>query len=342
MSHRLPSPVETSGIEVRLGQQLTELLDPGLPTNLHRKVLPALARWSRQQGLPLPCVTFEVDPQLDPTGYQLGLHGEPCGGWELESNSVLAIGDPNALEKLIGLPTVEPIYQLPARWISTSQIEQALNEELTVMDAPSLVAAHLLEVLRQRQDGLLTLTSVEHLLKDCSQHWPTLVSTLKKDLGLAQLTRLLQELAGEGIPLAPFEPLLEACRLENPRSSLGSRICSPHLIMGALPALALEQRYDEVLLQELQSEDSRAVEHLFGALSALLSDCAAQDVHPVVITSATLRPQVRGLTRRMFPETAIIGWDEIPDELHVEILAEIGSAFHTASADYPRSNFVVG
>lgn len=217
----------------------------------------------------------------------------------------------------------------------------ALELELTVMDVAGLIAVHLLEMLRHLQGQLLTLTSVDHLITRCSKLWPRLVDELQQQFSLAELTALLQELADEDIALAPYEPLLEACCSPTPRTALGGRICAPHLVAGKLPALALEAHFDEVLVKELEQHGWRALEHLLSMLDSLLVEAQAEELYPVLLTSGLVRRKVRELIHRHHPETAVIAWEELPPDLELGVLAEIGLAFHQASNCYPRDSFEV-
>ena len=59
-------------------------------------------------------------------------------------------GEPQEIRgKLEGISTTEPAFGLPALWITKEQKERAAAGGYTVVDAPSVLATHLTEVIRR-------------------------------------------------------------------------------------------------------------------------------------------------------------------------------------------------
>lgn len=66
-------------------------------------------------------------------------------------------------EELVGIPTKEPAFGLPALWISPDLRDKAEVMGYTVVDAPSVLATHLSEVIRRNGAELLTRQEVQKL-----------------------------------------------------------------------------------------------------------------------------------------------------------------------------------
>ena len=54
-----------------------------------------------------------------------------------------------------GIPTKEPVFQLPALWIQEKKKDEAQFAGYTVVDISTIIATHLTEVIRSHADELL-------------------------------------------------------------------------------------------------------------------------------------------------------------------------------------------
>lgn len=101
-------------------------------------------------------------------------------------------------EEITGIPTFEPSFHLPAIWITEAQRERAESLGYTVVDAPSIIATHLTEVIRSHIAELLTRQDVQNLVNNLKESNPVLVDELTpKLLGLGEIQKVLQNLCGK-------------------------------------------------------------------------------------------------------------------------------------------------
>ena len=82
-------------------------------------------------------------------------------------------------EDLIGIPTKEPAFGLPALWISPDLRDKAEAMGYTVVDAPSVLATHLSEVIRRNGADLLTRQEVQKLTDMVKETAPAVVEELR-------------------------------------------------------------------------------------------------------------------------------------------------------------------
>ena len=100
----------------------------------------------------------------------------------------------------------------------------------TVVDAPSIIATHLTEVIRSHIAELLTRQDVQNLVNNLKESNPVLVDELTpKLLGLGEIQKVLQNLLREGISirdlLSIFESLADHAQTSRDTDVLTEEIC---------------------------------------------------------------------------------------------------------------------
>ena len=78
-------------------------------------------------------------------------------------NLLLAIQGGPAEEPLEGMATTEPVFNLPALWITPDQRERAQVLGYTVVDPPSVISTHLAELIKRHAAELLGRQEVQRL-----------------------------------------------------------------------------------------------------------------------------------------------------------------------------------
>jgi flagellar biosynthesis protein FlhA len=90
----------------------------------------------------------------------------------------------------------EPVFGLDAWWIDSSERARAELAGFTVVDAPTVLATHLTELVRRNAADLLSRQSVQELVDMAKEKHATAVSELIPDrLSIGELQRVLQLLA---------------------------------------------------------------------------------------------------------------------------------------------------
>lgn len=85
-------------------------------------------------------------------------------------------------EEIQGIETVEPAFGLPALWISEVQREQAELNGYTVVDAVSVLATHITEVIKMHADEILGRQETQNLVDNVKKTNASVVSELVPDL----------------------------------------------------------------------------------------------------------------------------------------------------------------
>src|SRR5688500_9331771 len=116
----------------------------------------------------------------------------------------------NSKVVLKGVPTTEPVFQLPATWITDAERKNAELAGYTVVDAASVLVTHLSETVKRNCHEIFSRQDVQTLLDNLKQTHPTVVNELiPAQLTVGQVQRILQNLLSEGISIRNLSTILE-------------------------------------------------------------------------------------------------------------------------------------
>lgn len=278
---------------------------------------------------------------LKPNEYSIKIRGSEVARYELVPNRLLAINPGTAKEKIPGIPTREPAFNLEAYWIEEWRKEEAQQKGYTVVDPPTVFATHLSEVLRRHADELLGFKELELLIEGLKEKFPKLVEDLIPDvLKPAEVKKVLQRLLKEGVSIRNlptiFEILLESAEkskdidylVESVRKALKRQIASMvRSEDGKIHAIVLERDLEQKLLESLKEigeerelllnpEVSR---ELMNKISNELGNLMKKGYQPVIVCSARVRPYFSRYVMRTIPGVSVISYDEIPDDYTLQI-----------------------
>ena len=151
-------------------------------------------------GIVIPAIRIRDNIQLKPQEYVVKLRGAGVARYELLADRLLAIQTGEASEDLVGIPTKDPAFELPAMWIAEGQRSLAEREGYTVVDPTSVITTHLTEVIRSHAAELLDRESVKSLLDKLRERQPVVVNELIPGvLGLGEIQRVLRRLLEESV-----------------------------------------------------------------------------------------------------------------------------------------------
>jgi len=227
-------------LEVGLG--LVPLVDAQKGGQLLARVKSMRKNLAQQLGFLVPSIHITDNLSLREREYVIYLRGVEIARWELRRDSLLAISsNPNAAF-LPGQDTREPAFDVPAKWITPQMQGQAIASGYAVVDATSVLAAHLAEVIKHNAHELLSRHETRRLIDRLSDSHPKLGDELiPKLMSLGEVQKVLQQLLREQVTIRDLGTILEtlvetAAFNKNPialveavRHSLGRSLIRPLL-----------------------------------------------------------------------------------------------------------------
>lgn len=355
----LPEPVDPQKIEledvsdhtlvtIELGYGLVQLVDTRRGSPLVQRVTGVRKQLSQAFGFIVP--QFRVRDALDmpPHDYRIMLGGVNLGGARIRADKVLAIdaGEVRPGHTLKGEATRDPSFGCPALWIDPAQRDQATAEGFLTVDAGTVIATHLNQLLAERPQDLLGPDQVRDLVEALKEHSAGLVETVyPQPLTLSALTRLLRALLEDHIPIAHPLPILHSLSravqqtadhdrlVDLVRADLDAlivgRICPPH---ERLPVLTLDANLENAIVQGMQdpATGQPVVEpdlaRMIGERVAELSNARGINAIPLaLVVQPRARRALAALLRLRAPSCLVLSIAELPATQPIEVVDVIGS-----------------
>ena len=346
-------------VTIELGYGLVHLVDEKRGAPLVARITGVRKQLSQSFGFVVP--QFRVRDSLDlmPDAYRIVLGGVVLGGASIKADKVLAIdaGEANGQHALRGEATTDPSFGCPAIWIEPGQRDHAIAEGFLTVDASTVVATHLNQVLGERPQALLGPDEVRAILEGVRERAPGLVETVHPaPITLGAMTRLLHALLEDGVSIAHPLPILSALAeavlqttdhdklVDLVRANLGgllvSRICGPSerravlTLDGALEQMIVGGMHDPVTGQPVIEPDlSRSIAERIAAIIAERGPAAP----PVaLIVQPRARRALAALLRARAPQCAVLSISELPPSQPIEVIEVVGAAEPDPTAIPPQ------
>jgi flagellar biosynthesis protein FlhA len=337
--------VDLIGLEIGYG--LIPLVNPETGGELMSRVKGVRKKLSAELGFLVQPVRIRDDLNIDPDSYNIVLKGVVRGKGEIKVGRELAINPGQVYGELQGVPTREPAFGLEAVWIEPSQRDVARTLGYTVVDASTAIATHLNKVLRENSADLLSHDEVQQLLDKLSAKSPKLVEELVPGkLSLGVVTRVLQQLLGEGVSIRDMRSIVEtlteaAARSTDPEQLAASvRPKLGRMIMQALvdesnnlSVMTLEPSLEQLLHNVLQQSqpgqpvvlEPNLAENLFSSLRQGARAMEEEGHAAVLVVSPLIRGWLSKAVRFRVNDLTVLSYSEIPDDQAVKVIHTVNA-----------------
>ncbi|MES9836963.1 MAG: flagellar biosynthesis protein FlhA [Candidatus Thiodiazotropha sp.] len=337
-------PVDLIGLEV--GYRLIPLVDRNQGGQLMNRIKGVRRKLSQEVGFLIPSVHIRDNLDLNPNSYRISINGVAVAEADIFPDRELAINPGQVFGELQGMATKDPTFGLDAVWIDPDQKDHAQTLGYTVVDASTVVATHLSEILQSHASELLGHEETQQLLDMLGRTAPKLVEDLvPKALSLSVVTKILQNLLTEHVPIRDFRTIAEnlaeqSQRTQDPgaltaavRIALSRGIVQQ--LIGAseeIPVAVLEPTLEQLLQRTLQaSEEGQAgfepglAERLQNALAETSAAMEAQGQESVLLVAAPIRAWMARFAKHAAPGMHILSYNEIPDNRQIKVVTTIGN-----------------
>jgi flagellar biosynthesis protein FlhA len=340
------TPVDLVGLEV--GYRLIPLVDRNQGGQLLARIKGVRKKLSQEMGFLMPSVHIRDNLDLLPNAYRLTLMGVSVAEAEIYPDRELAINPGQVFGTLNGIAAKDPAFGLEAVWIDASQRDQAQSLGYTVVDASTVVATHLNQVLHKHAHELLGHEEVQQLMQNLAKSSPRLAEELVPGMvSLSTLLKVLQALLQEQVPVRDIRTIAEAIANLAPKSQdpaalvAAVRVSLSRAIVQSivglepeLPVITLEPRLEQILLNSLQkagqgSDDGVLLEPgMAEKLQRSLVEAAQRQEmlgkQAILLVAGPIRAMMSRFARLAVPTMHVLAYQEIPDNKQVTIVATVG------------------
>ncbi|WP_257265801.1 flagellar biosynthesis protein FlhA [Endozoicomonas sp. ONNA2] len=310
---------------------------------------------SEKYGFLIPMIHIRDNLNLDPDSYSIQLHNVAVDHFTLHLDQLLAIAMENARPLPFAPPVKDPCYGLTSYWIPVTERAASMQAGYTVVDCSTVITTHVGRMIENHIDDLFGFEETQGWLTHLRQVSPKLCDELVPDkLPAGILMQILKRLLADNIAiadspriaatlLAAAEPQQDILALlRQVRITLRRQIIDPLINHQALPeqlaVFTLSHELEKMLLMAREqarrdpqfSEESFVIEpslslQLQNNIPELVRKAHAKQVEPVLLVTPQLWPLLSRYSRiAQYRSLTILSFQEIPDDLQVEIIGQLG------------------
>ncbi len=342
---KLENLLTLDALQIELGYGLVSLADTRKGGDLLERVTGVRRTFAQEMGIIIPPIKLRDNLQLGANDYRFVLKGSAVATGALMPGHWLAMNATNSRLQLKGVPTVEPVFQLPATWVTDVERKNAEVGGFTVVDSASVLVTHLSETLRRHCHEVLSRQDVQNLLDNLKLTHPTVVNELiPTQLNVGQVQRILQNLLAEGISIRNLAGILEkvgdyAGITKNPdelsehaRKALGAQFIKPFQNeKGSLRAITLDAKLEQLIAQGVRHSatevllmlDPKVAKHIVDTLSRHIQQMLAAGAPPLVLCAPQIRLSFRRFFETTFADLNVLAYSEVPARVEIQSTATI-------------------
>jgi flagellar biosynthesis protein FlhA len=329
-------PVDQLGLE--LGYRLIALVDKTRQGDLLTRIKGVRRKFAQEVGFLPPPVHVRDNLELKPSSYNITLRGVIAGEGEAFPGMYLAINPGGITTPLIGTPTTDPAFGLPAHWIDEKQKEAAQMAGFTVVDSETVMATHLSHLMQVQASKLLSRTETQQLVEHVAKLAPKLIEeVVPKMVSVAVFQKVLQLLLDESVHIRDIRTIIEsiaehATTTIDP-AELARRVrvaLSPAIVQQIygstkeLNVIAIDPSLERLLVQALGSASGAALDP---GVADMLTRTAAETamkqeeigVPACLLVPDQIRSAISRLVRRVAPRLQVLSHSEIPETHTIRI-----------------------
>ena len=341
--------VDRVGLEV--GYRLIPLVDKNQGGQLLARIKGVRKKLSQDIGFLMPSVHIRDNLDLMPSQYRITLMGVTLAEAEIYPEREMAINPGQVFGKLEGIETLDPAFGLEALWIESTQKDKAQTLGYTVVDASTVVATHLNQLLNKHAHELIGHEDVQKMLDILSDSSPKLAEELVPNtVSISQLLTVLQSLLREDVPVRDMRTIAESLANMSPKSQEvaaltgAARAGLARLIIqnifgtaDELSVMTLDPALEQLLLKTVQQSaqqtgnmDTLVIEpSMADAIQRSLMNATQEQENAgrpaVLVVSSQLRPVLSRFVRNSIEHLSVLSYQEIPDNKTITIVSTVGA-----------------
>jgi len=321
-------------LSILVGVRLISMVDPRKKSSVFDRIGALRRKFAQQLGIIIPLVRLRDNINLEPNAYEIRLYDHVIAAGHIEPDKFLAM-DSGTVEKPVpGQKTTEPVYGLPALWVTTAEKENAEMSGYTVIDPESVLITHLSETLSRHANELLTREDVQQLIDRLRQTQPSLVGEVVGELvPIGLLQQVLQNLLKENVSIRDLSLILEVLGYNATRTksaSLLTAVARKALArpiteqykdsQGSINAITFNATVEHYLISTLNQQGDAititiapemAIELNQNIAEAWKSAMDKSYDNVILLCDARLRPAVYNMIERTIVRLPVVAYDEI-------------------------------
>jgi flagellar biosynthesis protein FlhA len=325
--------LKVPGIELCLGKQVASALMPA-HAELGQRVSKMRLKFAKQYGFIIPEIKLSDDIFMQPKVYQIKVHGAIIATSDLRIGEVLVVTGDGPAPRVPGEEAREPAFGMKAVWVPEIFSATLKAEGFTPVDIMSVLLTHLGEAIRNNLAQLFSYKDFRKLLDGLEPEYRKLLEeVVPSHLSNSGFHAVLRRLLSERVSIRNLNLILEAVAeisphvhrteqiAEHVRARMSQQVCADFAQDGVLKILRLGQRWETALHQALRRDgkgeviefdiEPAAIEQFSQEVSKVVRELMDRGEVFVLVAGPDIRPYVRMVTERMFPNLPVLSHLEI-------------------------------
>jgi len=334
-------------MELEIGYGIVRLVDPAKGGDLLDRISMIRRQVASELGIIVPPIRIRDNLQLSANDYVVKIKGQAISRGVAYPEQFLAMDSGASSGAIPGAEsTTEPAFGLPAYWITEPQRAQAERLNYTVVDATSVIATHLTEVIKAHAHELLTRQEVKNLVDNLKARVPALVEeTIPTQIKPGELQKVMQNLLRERVPVRDLETILETLGdyssrtkdldvlTEYVRNALARVICKQHVDdRDRLWCVTLDPSLEDLINGHIERNERgstntmppKTAQQIVQQIAAKTGELTQTGRQAVVLCSPQIRQTLRRMMEPSLPHTAVLAYNEVVADVVVEAVGLIG------------------
>jgi flagellar biosynthesis protein FlhA len=342
---RLEDLLHVDPLELEIGYGLIPLVDVEQKGDLLERITLIRRQCAIELGIVIPLVRIRDNIQLRPMEYNIKIKGIKISSGDVVLNHFLALNSGLSREKIEGIETKEPVFGLPAVWITERDKDEAETKGYTVIEVPAVIATHLTEVIRNHACELLGKQEVKGLVDNIRKDYPAVVEDLiPNQLSIGVIQKILQNLLRERVSIRDLVTILEVAGemigvtqdldqiTEYIRQALGRSITRSYVNDdGVLEVITIEPNLEAQLTGSVKDTgtgkriilEPQTAQGVIQTITEEVQRVIKENNQPVILCAPSIRLYLKRMLDSLIPGIAVLAYNEVDHTVEVKSIGMV-------------------
>lgn len=331
-------------IEMEFGYSLIPLADESAGGTFIERVVIFRKQFAIDMGMVFPSIRMCDNQHINPNQYVIKIKGETVADGEILMDHYLALDSGNVTREVDGIDTIEPAFNIPAKWISEENKLRAEIAGYTLIDPTSVMITHLSEVIKNHAYELLSRQDVKTMLEKLKETNPSVVDDIVPNVvPVAYLQKELCMLLKENVPIRDLQTILETLAdnqhnmkdlditNEYVRQALKRTITRRFSDGGQIRVITLDTETENKIVSSVKKSeqgsylalDPQSIQALIASLNSQIEKIKEIVPSPIVLTSPIVRIYFKKLVDQFIPNVTVLSFNEIDNTVQIQAVGNI-------------------
>lgn len=325
-------------IEMEFGYGIISLVDASQGGDLLDRIVMIRRQCAMELGIIVPVVRVRDNIQLGTNAYSIKIKGLEVAGGEVMPDHFMALRPAGLEAKIDGIDTVDPAFGLPAVWITENDRERAELKGFTTIDSPSVIATHLMEVIKHHAHELMGRQQVQVLIDNIKTQQPALVDeVVPKLFSIGELQKVLANLLKEGISIRDMASILEILGdygtltrdleilTEYVRQNLKRAITQRYIPNNKARVITLDPALEQLIANNIRQTEKGSyaaiepvqIQKILVNTKKAVEESIGSGGSPIILTAPAVRRYFKQITEQLNPDLVVLSYNELERDVEV-------------------------